>query len=138
MSAVVIDASALVEYLLGTETGTGASTTIEGRGIDLHAPSLCDVELASALRRLIQTRAISLERARQAIRDYADLPVTRHGHLPLLDRMLTLRHNFSAYDAAYVALAERLKAKLLTCDAPLAQSVRAHLPGLDLLAFAGG
>ncbi|HLB78377.1 MAG TPA: type II toxin-antitoxin system VapC family toxin, partial [Candidatus Dormibacteraeota bacterium] len=63
-----------------------------------------------------------------ALEDYLDLPLIRHGHQALLGRMLKLRSNFSAYDAAYVALAEQLKGELLTADGGLARSVRRHLP----------
>jgi predicted nucleic acid-binding protein len=54
------------------------------------------------------------------------LPVTRHGHVPLLPRILGLEASFSAYDAAYVALAELLHAELLTADERLARAVRTH------------
>ena len=55
-------------------------------------------------------------------------PLMRHGHQALLDRVLTLRPNYTAYDATYVALAERLGAVLLTTDAALARAARKHVP----------
>jgi predicted nucleic acid-binding protein len=57
---------------------------------------------------------------------YLALPLTRHGHAALLGRILALRDNFSAYDATYVALAERVGGRLLTADDPLARAVRTH------------
>ncbi len=63
----------------------------------------------------------------EVLRDYLDLPLTRHGHSVLLERMLQLRENFSAYDATYVALAERLGAALATLDSGLVRGVRKHL-----------
>jgi predicted nucleic acid-binding protein len=63
----------------------------------------------------------------EAVDDYLDLPLARHGHQRLLARALQLRSNFSAYDAMYVALAEQLKADLLTADDGLARAVRSHL-----------
>jgi len=66
-------------------------------------------------------------RARDALEDYLDLPLARHGHQALLGRVLQLRSNFSAYDAAYVALAEQLKGVLLTADDGLAKAVRTQL-----------
>lgn len=66
-------------------------------------------------------------RAAAALEDYLDLPLTRHPHESLLSRALQLRHNVSAYDAAYVALAEQLGAELLTADARLANAVRTHV-----------
>lgn len=93
---------------------------------DLHAPALCDVEVVAALRRGIAQRLFPQARAREALEDYLDLPLTRHGHVGLLARVFELRANFSAYDATYVALAETLKAELLTGDRPLRRAVEAH------------
>jgi len=70
--------------------------------------------------------ALSSDRAAEAIEDYVDLPLTRHGHQRLLERILHLRQNFSAYDAAYVALAERIGGELLTADEGLARAARTH------------
>ena len=92
----------------------------------LHVPALCDVEVASAMRRAVRSRLISIERVAQAIEDYVDLPISRHGHQKLLVRIVDLRENFSAYDATYVALAEALGATLLTEDSSLARAARAH------------
>jgi len=74
---------------------------------DIHVPSLCDVEVVAGLRRGLAHRLLAEERAAEAIDDYLDLPVTRHGHQALVSRVLELRRNFSAYDATYVALAVR-------------------------------
>ena len=96
--------------------------------MDLHTPALCDVEVAAALRRSLLTRRLTARRAAEALDDYLDLPLLRHGHQPLLGRILQLRSNFSAYDAAYVALAEQLSGELLTADVGLARAVRSQLP----------
>jgi predicted nucleic acid-binding protein len=92
-------------------------------------PALCDVEVAAGLRRGMLGGAVAGERVVQAMEDYVDLPVTRHGHQRLLGRILGLRENFSAYDATYVALTEQLGGELLTADERLAgaASVHAHL-----------
>jgi predicted nucleic acid-binding protein len=123
---VVVDASALIEYLLRTDRFESIAATVEAADSDLHIPALCDVEVAAALRRVVMSGHTDLERARQAMTDYLDLPLTAHGHASLLPRMLELRDNFSAYDAAYVVLAEQLAARLLTADEALARAVLEH------------
>ncbi len=90
-------------------------------------PALCDVEVAAALRRLLRQAELSEERAAEALGDYLDLPLTRHGHESLLERMLQLRENFSAYDATYVVLAERLSARLATVDESLRRATQVYL-----------
>lgn len=94
---------------------------------DLHTPAICDVEVAAALRRALLTRRLTATRATDALEDYLDLPLVRHGHQALLGRVLQLRSNFSAYDATSVALAEQLKGELLTADDGLAKAVRSRL-----------
>ena len=98
----------------------------------LHAPHLLDVEITQALRRLVQLGDITSARAQQALDDHAAFGIDRHGHEDLLPRMWELRESISAYDAAYVALAEALDAPLLTCDAKLARS-HGHRAKIDLV-----
>lgn len=120
---VVADASALVELLLGTATGRRIASLVRGEDADLHTPELCDLEVVGALRRLRLDGGIGDERLHEAVRDYVDLPLVRHRHLPLLGRILALRENFSPYDASYVALAEGLDGELLTTDRRLRRAV---------------
>jgi predicted nucleic acid-binding protein len=89
-------------------------------------PALCDVEVAAGLRRALLRNLISAERANLALGQYLLMPLTRHGHQALLPRVLELRSNFSAYDACYVALAERLAAELLSADEHLARATRSY------------
>jgi predicted nucleic acid-binding protein len=74
------------------------------------------------LRRYVCTGQLHEARGQQAIRDFADMQLTRYPHTYLLPRIWEMRHNLSAYDGAYVALAEALDAPLLTRDALLAAS----------------
>ncbi len=101
---------------------------LQAAEIDVHTPALCDIEVAAALRRSLLMRRLRGVRAAEAVEDYLDLPLIRHGHLALLERILQLRSNFSAYDATYVALAEQLKGELLTADDGLTRAVRSQLP----------
>jgi predicted nucleic acid-binding protein len=129
---IVADASGIVEYLLRTERAPAIEAIMKDPDVDVHVPLLCDVEVASALRRLLREGRIHVRRAGEAVEDYLDLPLIRHGHTSLLARALDLRENFSAYDAMYVVLAERLGAALLTEDAPLGRAARRHA-GLEVL-----
>lgn len=83
---------------------------------DLHAPHLLDVEVLHALRRLNARGLLSDERAWEARVAYGNLSIQRYPHVALSDRMWELRHNLTAYDAAFVTLAELLAVPLLTCD----------------------
>ena len=122
MSSLVVDASAVVEYLFRTKLGREVEPTLTSRETELQVPALCDVEVSSALRRGMLSGALAESRAEEALLDYLDLPLTRHGHQALLPRILALRANFTAYDASYVALAERLEAPILTADRRLARA----------------
>jgi predicted nucleic acid-binding protein len=123
----VADASALVEYLLAPANVEPIAATIEAPETDLHVPALCDVEVVAGLRRALLARLLRAQRAEEALQDYLDLPLIRHGHEAILPRVLQLRENFSAYDATYAALAEALDASLLTADAGLARAVNGGL-----------
>lgn len=126
MRSIVIDASAIAEYLLRTTSAHRYAAAIEDQHVLLHVPALCDVELTAVLRRALLDGRASEARASEAVRDYMDLPLTRHGHVSLMERALRLRNNFSAYDATYIALAEALDATFLTGDRPLARAVGEH------------
>jgi len=117
---IVLDASAAVDWLVQTPAAQRIESRIFSRTQSLHAPELLDLEVAQVLRRLVREGRLSAFRAEQAIQDLLDLRITRYPHTLLLPRIWQLRHNLSAYDAAYVVLAEKLGATLLTRDAKLA------------------
>jgi len=119
---IVLDASVLVELLLGTSIGRAIATRIEDPALGLHVPHLADVEVAQALRRYAQNGEVDTTTAAIALEDLRSLDLQRHAHEPLLDRIWELRQNLSAYDAAYVALAEALDTVVLTCDGRLARA----------------
>ena len=119
---IVLDASAAVDWLLQTSFGHRIEKRIYARGETLHAPQLLDLEVTQVLRRLSQQGIVSKTRADEAVRDLLDLRVTRYPHLVLLPRIWQLRHNFSAYHAAYIVLSEKLDAPLITRDGRLASA----------------
>lgn len=95
---------------------------IEAPNQSVHAPHLLDLEVAHTLRRQSLQGNLSANRGIEAMTDFADIRMTRYPHTSLLERIWALRHNLTAYDAAYVALAEVLGAPLVTRDARLAQA----------------
>jgi predicted nucleic acid-binding protein len=117
---IVLDASATVDWLLQTSAGQRIEHRIYSARQSLHAPHLLDVEVTHVLRRLVREGTVPENRADEAVRDLLDLQLTRYPHFLLLLRIWQLRQNFSAYDAAYVALAEKLRAPLITRDRRLA------------------
>ena len=119
---IVLDASAAIDWLLQTAIGQQIEARIYSRGESLHAPHLLDLEVAQVLRRLVRESVVSAQRADQALQDLLNLRLTRYPHFVFLPQIWRLRHNLSAYDAAYVALTEKLGATLITRDARLASS----------------
>jgi predicted nucleic acid-binding protein len=124
---IVVDASVLTDFLLGRpQTHETLGTALAGSEHEpLHAPELIEPETLNALRRLALAGAISEERASQSAADLADVRLIRYPHAPLRERVWDLRHELTAYDACYLALAEALAdAVLLTADSGLADRSR--------------
>ena len=117
---IVVDASALLETLLRTPAADAVDARLFRTRTTLHAPHLIDVEVAQVIRRYAALDEIDQERGHAALVDLGDFPLQRYPHGFLLPRAWTLRHNLTAYDAVYVALAEALDAPLLTRDRRLA------------------
>jgi predicted nucleic acid-binding protein len=115
---IVVDSSAVVDALTGRSADPRLAARLTAER--LHAPYLLDVEVMHAFRGLVRRRVLGANRAADAWRDYVALRLTRYPHLPLLERIWQLRDRLSAYDAAFVTLAELLDAPLVTCDARLA------------------
>jgi predicted nucleic acid-binding protein len=111
--------------VLRTERAASFVRLTQDPALSLHVPALCDVEFVSGLRRVLRNGEMDEPRAYEALSDYIDLPLERYPHEALLERVLELRQNFTAYDATYVALAERVGGDLITADLRLAAATRA-------------
>lgn len=122
---IVIDASAVLELLFGTDKGRAVHVHV-ARAASLHAPHLIDLEVAQVLRKSVLVGDMSDHRATLAWNAVADLGIEGYAHRSLLTRIWALRDVCTAYDASYVALAEVLDAPLVTCDARL---FKARTPG---------
>lgn len=123
---IVADASAVLEALLQNPGVTAVEERLFGEGVPLHAPHLLDLEVTQVLRRLASLGQVAPLRCRDALDALRAFPLRRYSHDVLLERIWELRHNLTAYDAAYVALAEALGATLLTRDRRLATAPGHH------------
>jgi predicted nucleic acid-binding protein len=124
---IVLDASVIVELLTNGNLAEALRHSLAGCNDSLIVPHLVDVEVASALRKLVAGQRIDSYRCEQFLAGLAALPAERYAHTPLLSRIWELRHNFTSYDAAYIALAEATNATLYTCDEKLTKGHRARV-----------
>jgi len=120
LSRYVIDASAATEYLLRTPIGRRLEEIVEDAF--LIAPAFLDVEVLSVLRRAVLHNGLAEDRAWSALEDLRDWPLDRIPHTVLVEEAWRHRHNVSAYDAFYVAVARLYDAPLLTTDGPLSRA----------------
>lgn len=122
----MLDASAAIEWLLETSLGSKVDQHLFSQPVALQAPHLLDVEVAQVLRRYVRGGIITAERGEGALEDLSDLSINRYPHIFLMPRVWELHANLTAYDAVYVALAELLDARLVTCDAKIASAPGHH------------
>ena len=130
---IVVDASAALELLLRPATHERLVERLLGTGELLGAPHLLDLEVVQVLRRFAASGELSEQRAGEALEDWSMLRITRYPHDTFLDRVWQLRHNLTASDGIYVALAESLDCPLVTCDGPLA-AAPGHRAAIELFA----
>jgi predicted nucleic acid-binding protein len=120
---IVLDASAAIDLSLQIEpNASNIGMRLERANESLHTTVLFDAEMLQVLRRYVLRREISQARARQSLGDILDLRIVRYPVVPFVERMWALRSNLTAFDAAYVALAEALDAPLVTSDEKLAHA----------------
>ena len=124
---IVLDASVVVELLTNGALADSIRLDLAERDDSIIVPHLLDVEVVSAIRRLVAGRRIDSFRSAQILADLAALPAERYAHTPLLERIWELRHNFTAYDASYIALAEVTNSLLFTSDEKLRKGHRARV-----------
>ena len=122
----VVDASVAVEFLLRTPVGRQVETLLAEAL--LIAPELLDIEVLSVLRWALRQKRLDDQRAALAVTDLAAWPVERIPHRQLVLDVWALRHNLSAYDACYVAAAQRFDAVLITADGPLSRAPNLNVP----------
>ncbi len=123
---IVLDASVIVELLTNGALADAIRRSIEECGEPFIVPHLLDVEAISALRNLSKARRVDSHRSEQFLEALSTLPAERYSHIPLLARIWELRHNFTAYDAAYIALAEATDSILYTSDERLSKGHHAR------------
>jgi predicted nucleic acid-binding protein len=122
---IVIDASAMIEALIGREADDELLDRLAG---EVAAPHLLDVEVLSVLRGLVLGGKLEPDAADEARADHFAFTIARYEIAPLAQRIWELRHQFGSYDACYLTLAEALGVPLYTCDAKLTGAGhRAHV-----------
>jgi predicted nucleic acid-binding protein len=125
---IVPDASFLVYLLLSRPEALDALDAEAGPDEPMHAPDLIELESLSALRRLAQAGKVSDDHATAVVSYLGELRLVRYPAASLRERVWTLRHALTPYDAAYVALAEALRdGVLLTYDSGMAKQARTLL-----------
>ena len=122
MPSAVVDASVLVEVLIGGPSSAALFDRIFRTRTEIHTPHSIDLEVANAIRKLARRNLLDEQSVEEIGAIYRDLKIERHATVSLLPRIWRLRANISPYDAAYVALAEWLDIPLITRDGALARS----------------
>lgn len=114
---VVLDASALVDLVLGVPLGAAVRARIDGRV--LHAPAHLDAEVLSVLGRLHRAGSLTARQVSAQLQLVSEAPIERHALPGLVPGAWARRKQLRLVDALYVELAGRLGAPLITTDAAL-------------------
>jgi predicted nucleic acid-binding protein len=124
---IVLDASVVIELLTNGALADSIRSDLARRDESFIVPHLLDVEVMSALRNLVAGQRIGADRTDEFLAGLATLPVERYSHTPLIGRIWELRRNFTAHDAAYIALSEAMNAPLFTTDEKFRKGHRARV-----------
>ncbi len=124
---IVLDASVVVELLTNGVQAESIRQALSESDEPSLVPYLLDIEVLSAIRGLVAGRRLDSFGIAQLINELSTLPAERYPHTPLFTRIWELRHNFTAYDATYIALAELTGSVLYTCDESLRRGHRARV-----------
>lgn len=120
---IVLDASAAADVLLKIEPKASRIRERMGKSEgNFHVPHFFEIEVLNTLRRHFLSGDLSEEREAEALEDFSTMHLARHPHTPFIERIWELKENITAYDAAYIALAETLDAPLITTDGRLARA----------------
>ncbi|WP_084960799.1 type II toxin-antitoxin system VapC family toxin [Thermoactinospora rubra] len=126
MSSLVVDASAVVDALTGEADDVRELNLLLSSVPWISAPFLIDYELHAVLRKMALRGSLEAESVADVLELYRSLRLSHHAVTPEMSRRIwDLRHSLSAYDAAYVALAEVLDVPLVTHDLRLAKAAQA-------------
>jgi predicted nucleic acid-binding protein len=128
---LVLDASVALEVLTRTNLGVRVAERLPLAG-EIHAPHLLDVEFLHIVRKLVIADKTTAAAAQEILDVFGQWRIVRHAHTQHIPRMWELRDSVTAYDAAYIALAEALDSPLWTCDAKLSRA-HGHRAKIELL-----
>lgn len=118
---IVVDCSALIDAMTGAKGTADLNALLVAD--ELHAPTLIDYELTAAISGMVLRSTLSADRANDALTDFEDLAIRRWDSIDAFRRKaLAWRDNISAYDAAYLVLAQMLRCPLVTRDRRLAKA----------------
>ena len=124
---IVLDASVVVELFTDGPLAGKVLEYMVNAEESFIAPHLLDVEVVNAIRGLESGHRLDTLDVKRLLSTFAELPAERYAHTPLLGRVWELRHNFTAYDAVYIALAEETGSTLLTADSKQSKGHRASV-----------
>jgi predicted nucleic acid-binding protein len=126
MSTFIVDASVGLKWFLPEDHQADAQR-LQAPGLQLHAPTLFDVEIGNILWKKVRRGELTRAEADAVLAQLPALPLTRHAEAPLLPAAFDLadRTQRTVYDCLYLALAVRLGGRMVTADQKLRNALAA-------------